>query len=237
MVFLIATTCLMHGAVTTQLVLSDGAGNSASIDQNGVLTTIGSASGTATGSGPGGTIIFIGNVGAFSVNITTGRGGAVEVRPALINVNSIDVQASGPGDLKIQFSDSNFTDLAAVLNLSASATFTAANIPLGSTATFTGFASAANTIPATTLIGALGPFKDTSNPGSQSGSATANFSNPIGATGALTEQIDLHFTGISEIDTGFTIANVVIPEPASVVLLGTTLLGVTTLLRRKFKRA
>jgi hypothetical protein len=237
MVVLIATACLMQGAISTELVLSDGT-NSVTIDQNGVATTVGTATvTTASGSGPGGTIVFVGSVGAFSVNITTGRGGAVEVRPALINVNSIDVQSVGAGDLTIQFSDTNFTDLAPTLNLSASVTFTAANIPHGSTATFTGLGSAANTIPAATMIGALGPFTDNSSPGAQSGSDTKDFANPIGATGSLTETIALHFTGASEIDTGFTIANVVVPEPASVVLLGTTLLGVTALLRKKSKRA
>ena len=70
----------------------------------------------------------------------------------------------------------------------------------------------------------------------ESASVSQNFANPIGASGSLTERISLHFVGAGEIDTGFTIANVAVPEPASVVFLGTTC-WVTGLLRKKFKRA
>jgi hypothetical protein len=236
MVVLAASACYMQGAITTLLTLTDGT-NIVSIDQNGnQVACTGCTVTTANGSGDHGTIIFVGKVGNFSVNITTGRGGGVEVRPALINVNSINVLSTGAGDLTIRFTDTGFTDLAPILNLSASDTFTA-NTPNGSTSTFTGFASASNNVPAGTLIGKIGTFTDTTNPSAQSDSGGGNFANPIGTTGSLTEQISLHFAGAGEIDSGFTIANVTVPEPASVVMLGTLLLGTTTLLRRKFKRS
>ena len=151
---LAATACMMQGAITTLMTLSDGT-NSVSIDQNGNAVCVGvCVVSTASGSGPHGTIVFIGSIGTFSVNVTTGRGGAVEMRPALINLNSIDVESTGAGNLTLGFTDTGFTDLASVLNFSASLT-DVAGTPLGSSVSFSGFASAANAIPATTLIGTL----------------------------------------------------------------------------------
>jgi hypothetical protein len=224
----------IHAAATTLLVLNDGLGDTVSIDQNGTVTGTGTFTDTASsGSGPHGTITFIGSVGTFDFNVTTGRGGGVEVLPALMNLNSIDAKnTGGAGQLTLTFSDTSYSDLASTLNLSSSTTFTAGT-PLGSAITFTGFASAANAIPAATLIGALGPFTQTSNTGATSLAGTQNFANPIGASGSLTEMAVLSFNGAGEIDSGFTIANVAVPEPTGVVLLGTMVLGLAGLMRKK----
>jgi len=224
----------LQAATTTLLTMADGLGDSVSIDQNGAVTGTGSFTDlSSSGSGPHATITFVGSVGSFDFIVTTGRGGGVEVLPALMNLNSIDAIATGAGTLVTTFTDTDYTDLAGQLNLSASNTFTAVTAN-GSTADFSGYASAANTIPATTLIGDLATFTDASNPSAQSNAVNKNYAKPfVGASGSLTEVVTLTFTGAGEIDSGFTIANIAVPEPASVVFLGSTLLGLTALFRKK----
>jgi hypothetical protein len=235
---LLVATCFMQAAPSTVLTLSDGV-NSVSVDETGAVIPVGMAAGIGFGTGPHQAVVFAGLVGGFTFNVTTGRGSAAVIAPTLMNVSSINVLSTGSSTLTIQFTDTGYTTLRPVLNLSASATITAGT-PDGSSATFSGYADAANgispTLDATTLIGTIGPFTKTTGSAAQSFAANVSFANPIGSNGSLTERIVLFFSGPGEIDTGFTIANVV-PEPASVVMFGTMLLGITSLLRNKFKRS
>src|ERR1700683_4532212 len=77
----LACSSQMYAATTTELTLSDGLGNSVTIN-DGVVTTTGSVSVTAavyTASTD--SITFIGSVGAFSANVSSGIGGAGETLP------------------------------------------------------------------------------------------------------------------------------------------------------------
>ncbi|MGH9619693.1 MAG: PEP-CTERM sorting domain-containing protein [Bryobacteraceae bacterium] len=221
---------------TTELTLSDGAGNSVTIDQSGAVTGTGTFTTiSSAGSGPHDLISWNGSVGGFTVNVTTGRGGGAEVYPALMNLNSIDVNSGGAGSLTLGFTDTDYTDFTTGFNLSASTTIVAGTA-LGGSATFRALGSASNSIPATTLIGSLGPVTYSNPPGPStalSASLNQDFANPIGTSGSLTEQIALAFTGKGEIDTGFTVSAV--PEPASGLLLGSLLWGAGLLFRRKMK--
>ena len=237
-VLVLACAPQMHAAITTELTLAVDATHFVSIDQNGVPILADSSVGgwtdlSSTGSGPHGTIVFIGTVGNFSFNVTTGRGGGVEVLPTLINLNSIDVLSTGSGTLTLTFTDTSYSDLASQLNLSSSATFTG-NTPNGSTAAFIGYAGPANAIPATGLIGSTGTYTQASSPAGSSFASTINLPNPtlVGATVSLSERIILGFKGAGEIDSGFTIANVAVPEPASIIFLGTMVLGLAGLIRK-----
>jgi hypothetical protein len=175
--------------------------------------------------GPHGTMIASGTIGAFTLNITTGRGGVAETRPALINLNSINVNSGGAGTLTIMFSDDQYLDFSPLLNLSSSGTIIAGTA-VGSSISFNGEVNTLN-------IGTLGPFTQTSASSATSAAATANFANPDGSSGTLLQTVVLAFTGGGEIDSGFTIANVAVPEPASIVFLGTAVLGLTALIRKK----
>jgi hypothetical protein len=232
---LLALVCApLQAATTTLLTLSDGLGDTVSIDQSGGVIGTGTFNDmSSAGSGAHNTITFVGSVGSFNFIVTTGRGGGVEVLPSLMNLNSIDAIATGAGTLTTTFTDSDYTDLAPMLNLSASNTFTAST-PNGSTANFAAYGSPVNAIPATTLIGNLATFTDVSFPSGQSNAVNKDFANPIGASGSLSEVVTLAFTGGGEIDSGFTIANVAsVPEPASIIFLSTIGLGLTGLLRKK----
>jgi hypothetical protein len=247
---LFALVCApLQAAITTELTVSDGPDSVTlfwtttevftNIDPLGCIGFCEASTGTdtilAAGGASHGTFTFVGTVGSFSFNETTGRGGGVEVLPSLMNTESIDAIATGAGVLTTTFTDTDYSDLGSTLNLSASDTFTA-NTPDGSTDNFSGYSSAGNAIPAGTLIGNLATFTQTSAPSAQSNSATQNYANTTGSSGSLSEVVTLNFTGAGEIDSGFTIANVAVPEPASVVFLGSILLGLTALVRKRQAR-
>jgi hypothetical protein len=221
------------------LMLSDGT-NCASISDTGAVTSCGGTNSILASYTPGpgaaaldGTIVALGSLGEFTLNVTTGRGGGAETLPSLLNLNSIDADAGGTGTLTITLTDSDvgnfpeYSDLSGLLNLSSSGTITAST-SLGSSISFTGDVDSS-------LIGVLGPFTMTSAGTATSLASTQNFSNPVGPAGSLSEIATLSFgsTG-GEIDSGFTISNVAtVPEPASIVFLGTMILGLTAVIRKK----
>jgi hypothetical protein len=221
----------IQAANTEDLILSDGLGNTVTVNQSGAVTGTGSFTVTSA-TGGGGDITFLGTVGTYSFDLDSGQAFPGTVLPTLMNTTTINTQSAGAGTLTVTFSQTGYTGLAGTLTESASDTYTA-NTPNGSTASFTGYTSLSGTLNAlTTTIGTVLSSTDAAFPQSQSDSATKNYSNPNGH-GSLTEVITLGFAGAGTIDTGFTISNVAVPEPASVVFLGSILLGLTALIRKK----
>lgn len=217
----------MYATTTTELTLSDGFGNSVTIN-NGTVTHTGSVTVTSdTFNASTDTITFIGAVGGFSFNVTAGTGGAGEPLPTLEDLSSTDT-SSGAGTLTVTFSDTGYTDLApAGFTLGVSGT---ENLAIdNSKVTFSAYGSSTNAVPATTLIGTLGPVNGLSF------STSGNFANPIGTSGSLTEVTTIAFTGAGQIGEASTISNVV-PEPTSVVLLGGALVFIAGTMRRKLKK-
>jgi hypothetical protein len=245
---LLAVVCApLQAAVSTQLFITDGLGDTVTLEWNTTnvvgcppapsfceLTTGVTTTAAATGTEHG-TFTYVGTIGSFSFNETTGRAQNAVTLPTLMNVSSIDATAAASGTLTTTFTDTDYAGLRAALNLSASNTFTAGTTN-GSTSDYSAFGDAGNAVPAATSIGDLDTFTDISDPAGQSESANKNFANTIGATGSLSEVITLSFAGPGEIDSGFTIANGLlgkVPEPTSVIFLGTMVVGLAGLIRKK----
>jgi hypothetical protein len=223
----LACTPRMEAAALTVLTLDAGGGITASIDETGACTgscanltiTVDGAHGTITAKTKKNT-----DFGGYVIN-ATGVGGDDSFLPTLQNLNQIEADSlnAGGGTLTATFTDTHYPNMSPLLHVADSQT-TNTQIDT-STIKFSVFTDVGNAIPAGTQI-----ETDT-----QSGDSTAfsgNFANP-NLTGSLTTQTVMAFTGVGAIQANITVANVIVPEPAGIVLMGTTLLAVSALIRRK----
>jgi hypothetical protein len=234
----------MYGAVTQSLTVSDGLGDSITVNQDGTFSTAGTvtfAAGNITVDGVGAIEIqsdLSGNVllgaagpGQFKINSASAFGLADSIPPQLQDEESLDTTSSGTGTLTIQYTDTTYTNLAPGLLLSGSESTSntpktsvifkanASNEPL--------FPVTVN--PATGVVGSLGPLSGTSD------STSASFANTAtGPHASLTSTSTITFSGAGTFNTTFDIASV--PEPTSVFLFGTLLLGFSIILRTKIAK-
>src|SRR5579859_650475 len=196
---------------TAELILSDGMGNSVDI-LDGSLGDACAAAGCVT---------FIGAVGGWHINVTTGADAGAAF-PAVIHLSSIDTAVANSGILSIEFSDSGFTDQTPGFLFTTSMFSTQGKFR----GTYAAYGDAGDQkFALTDQLGSTLTFLG-------SGTQAEYGANDLGPTYSLTEIATLDFRGNAD-SASFDAALEAVPEPGSIMLLGTALLGCAFLLRRK----
>jgi hypothetical protein len=214
------------GAVDWELELTDGT-NSAIINSSGTLVLTGSASGIAVANTSTGLYTFLGDVGNYVVNITTGEGSPL-LSPGSLDLNSIDTSGSTSGPLTIEWSENGLTTPDTAFAMAFGGTLTSG---AGSSVSNSGYESNSNGFFAlTNKIGTIGPYSGSAAPGTPF-SGTASGSAPASGTYSLTEVVTLNGVGSTNYSGDASLAPS--PEPASVVLLGSVISATVIALRRR----
>jgi hypothetical protein len=226
-----ACSARMEAAAATVMTLSTSGGVSATIDETGACVGTGCGALVILVDGAHGTIRAISkSKGAFDgyTVSATGVGGGDSTLPTLMNLNQINAENTNPGGgtLTTTFFDTAYPTVGAVLNIGDSnvddKNLAADTIDFD---VFTGPSAG----PATTQI-----YHNTLTGVSDSnGLGGVDVANPNNPTASIETQTIMAFTGVGTLQANITVANIVVPEPAGIVLMGTTLLAVSALIRRK----
>jgi hypothetical protein len=219
---------LAHATVDQALALTDGT-NTVVINSSGTVFVLSGTATTVFSSGSGGTITWDGALGNYKVNVSTGQGSPT-LAPVTLDLNSADTASgSTSGSLNILFSQNGNTITPPGWSLTFGGTLTSGS---GSSVSLLAYGSNTDAFFGnTSSIASLGPF----GPGAFSGTAGGSGAGLTTTPYSLTEDINVSGVGNTRYSGDASLNPV--PEPASLTMIGTGLIGLAGLLRRKLVKA
>jgi len=218
-VFCFGATIMANAAVIGHLRLTDGT-NSVTIDTNGACSSTGSATCIGTITVAGDAITFNGVIGNFNLNASTGT--INNVQPPSIDLNSVNRSSTLGGTINVLWSVTGLTGSGGAYNSSIGGT-------TNGTVAYKAYFDNSDT--AFGIASLLSSFTSAGTPfaNGQGGTFSTDGSYSLTQVATVT-----HAAGTNQISS-FD-ANLSIPEPASMSILGAGLIGLAGLFRRRLAK-
>jgi len=227
-VLLVGVSSRAFATTTDALQISSG-GLTATISDNGTCLGTGCALISNDLNLTPGTDTITGSINGWNFSIVSGTSqspGLIPIGLGITSLNAFCTTASctGSNALDIQYSDMNFASAPSAFSTSYSGTI----VGSGSTIESAFFSTSNVNFAKTTSIGTVGPFFAPSGAGTVIGG--------VGAVAPYSLTLDQTFSGTNTsfiVGGNVTAAPTAAPEPASLTLVGTGLIGLAGLRRRK----